>query len=133
MKRTRLAVALGATLLGVGAFVAPMASAASGPLAGTWTSVDTDGSNQTLTVTGSGQRTYSMVYHDEAAHSACDGNPATLSGPGFVDGDTVVQVGALTCQPGGNVFRTRIAIGYTYDGSTDTLTDDFGIVWERAD
>jgi hypothetical protein len=49
-----------------------------------------------------------------------------------VDGDSLVAVGVLVCLPGGNVLRERLAIGYQYDPGTDTLTDDFGILWHRA-
>ena len=78
---------------------APPASAASGPLAGTWTSVDIDGSNQTLDIMGSGSHAYSMIYSDESATNACDGDPAVVSGPGFVDGDHFSRSGlSSACQ-----------------------------------
>lgn len=113
-------------------FFAPSVSAASGPLAGTWVSVDSDGSNQTLDIRGSGRRAYAMTYFDESATSACEGNPARLSGPGFVDGDHIRHSGPVVCLPGGNVFESRFSVSYHYDAGTDTLTDDFGIVWHRA-
>ncbi|WP_323096335.1 hypothetical protein [Intrasporangium sp. YIM S08009] len=129
MKRTRIAITLGAAL----ALLTPAAaSAASGPLAGTWASVDTDGSSQTLSITGTGNRVYAMVYADDVATSACGGAPAKVTGPGFTTGDGVVLVGALTCMPGGNHITGRIAISYVYDGASDTLTDDFGILWHRT-
>jgi hypothetical protein len=124
-------VTAGAALLGSAAG-ASAGGTGSGPLAGTWTSVDTDLSHQTLTVTGSGDRVYSMVYDDPSATDACGGDPARLSGPGFVDGDDVLMVAALVCRPGGNPFRGRIAVGFHYDSGDDTLVDDFGIVWSRA-
>ena len=112
-------------------FATPV-SAASGPLAGTWVSVDSDGSNQTLNIRGSGRRAYAMTYFDESATSACGGNPARVSGPGFVNGDHIRHSGPVVCLPGGNVFRSRFSVSYHFDGGTDTLTDDFGIVWHRA-
>jgi hypothetical protein len=132
MKRTSLSIALCLILAYASVVLAPSASATSGALAGTWTSVDTDGSSQTLDITGSGNPIYSMVYVDDSATSACDGNPARVSGPGFVDGNELLQLGPIVCLPGGNVVRTRIAISYVYDPGTDTLTDAFGIVWHRA-
>jgi len=127
---TVAAFTFGASLLApVAAAVA--AGGGSGPLAGTWTSVDADGSHQTLDVTGSGHSVYAMVYVDDAA-SACGGDPARLSGPGFVDGEDVVMVAPLVCLPGGNVFRGRLAVGFHHDSGTDTLIDDFDIVWSRA-
>lgn len=122
-------VLLAATSLGL---TSTAASAASGPLAGTWTSIDNDGSTQTLDITGSGRHAYSMVYVDEIATSACDGDPAQLTGPGFLVGEDLVMVGSLVCMPGGNALRSRIDIFFDYDAGTDTLTDSFGIVWERT-
>lgn len=122
-----------ATLLGTSLVLgAPPATAAQGPLAGTWTSTDTDGSNQTLTITGSGRRAYAVTYFDDAATSLCDGAPAMVTGSGRVDGDDLFTRGAATCLPGGNRLRGVITIDYTYDAASDTLTDAFGIVWSRA-
>ena len=132
MAQTRLTTALSAVLILAGVALAAPASAASGPLAGTWTSTDTDGSHQTLDIMGSGSHVYSMIYVDDAATQACDGDPARLTGPGVVDGEALVMNAVLTCQPGGNVIRSRLTVGFVYDSSTDTLTDDFGIVWHRA-
>ena len=131
MKRTRTALALSAVLMTASAVLSPTALAASGPLAGTWTSVDTDGSNQTLDIRGSGRLVYSMYYVDDVATSACGGDAAQLTGRGYPDGDTVTMVGALTCVPGGNLVPS-FALGFVYDSGTDTLTDEFGIVWHRA-
>jgi hypothetical protein len=128
MKRTVLAIAVGVVL----AVLPTPAWASAGALAGTWTSVDNDGSLQTLNITGSGKTVYSMVYVDESATGACNGDPARVSGPGFVAGDSVVMFGTLVCLPGGNVFRSRITLGYDYDPGTGTLTDSFGVVWHRA-
>lgn len=132
MIRIAHATAVGVVLAAVSTALAPPALAAEGSLAGTWASVDTDGSNQTLSITGSGRRVYSMVYFDESASSACAGAPARVAGPGFVDGDSVYLVGTLVCLPGGNPFRERLTISFDYDAGTDTLTDGFGITWERT-
>ncbi|MGN6781605.1 MAG: hypothetical protein ACTHJH_08900 [Marmoricola sp.] len=132
MKRTRVALTLGAALALLAPGAASTASAAAGPLAGTWTSVDTDGSNQTLSVTGTGSHAYAMVYVDDAATGVCGGSPAKVTGPGYTFGDDVVMVGALTCRPGGNPLRSRVVLTYVSDGATDTLNDNFGIVWHRT-
>jgi hypothetical protein len=132
MKATRTAIAMGTLVAAAAVALAPPATAATGPLAGTWTSLDTDGSNQTLEIVGTGAHVYAVTYFDDEASSACGGDPARIVGPGFTDGDTITLVGALTCLPGGNHFRTRFTIAYSYDGSTDTLTDDFGVTWDRA-
>jgi hypothetical protein len=128
MKRAVLSIVAGAVL----AMLPGTAWASTGELAGTWISVDADGSVQTLDITGSGETAYSMVYVDESATGACNGAPARVSGPGFVDGDVVVMFGTLVCLPGGNVFRSRLTLGYEFDPGTDTLTDSFGIVWHRT-
>jgi hypothetical protein len=133
MKRATLTLVTAVILAAASAVLTPTAaSAASGALAGTWTSIDNDGSTQTLDITGSGRHAYSMVYVDESATSACDGNPAQVSGPGYVEGEDLVMVGSLVCLPGGNDLRTRITLFFDYDAGADTLTDSFGIVWERA-
>lgn len=132
MKRASVSAALLVALTSGGALLAPPASAASGPLADTWVSVDSDGSNQVLEIRGSGRRAYAVTYFDESATNACAGNPARISGPGFVDGDDIRLIGPVICLPGGNVFTSRFAVTYDYDAGTDTLTDDFGVVWERA-
>jgi hypothetical protein len=106
-------------------------AAGGGSLAGTWTSIDTDGSQQTLDIRGSGTIVYSMVYVDNSA-TVCGGDPARLSGPGYVEGDNVLMVAVLVCQPGGNVLKERLTIGFQHDTEAQTLTDDFGIVWHRA-
>lgn len=132
MNKTLLSIAAGAIFACVSAMLAPSAWAASGGLAGRWSSVDGDGSTQTLSITGSGGQAYAIVYDDESATGACSGAPARIVGPGFVDGNDVVMEGTLVCLPGGNPFRSRLAIGFSYDAGTDTLTDSFGIVWHRA-
>jgi hypothetical protein len=132
MKRARIAIGLSGVITVASATLSPLASAASGPLAGTWTSIDIpDGSSQTLDIRGSGARVYSMLWLDHGA-TACGGDPAQISGPGYPDGDDLIMVGALKCLPGGNFIRSRIAIGFVYDGSADTLTDEFGVVWHRT-
>jgi hypothetical protein len=133
----RWVLALLAVITAGAALLAPATAAAaaeggSGTLAGTWTSIDADGSHQTLDITGAGNRVYAMVYVDDAATGACGGDPARLSGPGFVDGDDVLMAAALVCLPGGNDFRGRLTVGFHYDSGSDTLIDDFGIIWSRA-
>lgn len=124
-----LTIGLAAGLvLGLGA--AP-AGAAQGDLAGTWTSIDNDGSNQTLTVTGSGSRAYAVAYFDDAATTLCDGGPAMALGTGRVEDDLLFTRSAAVCVPGGNRLRGLIEIVYEYDSGSDTLTDNFGVVWSR--
>ena len=132
MRRIGFAI-FSALLIAVVSVVAPTSAlACPGELTGTWTSTDTDGSSQTLTVRGSGQGAYSVFLVDDAATSACGGAPAMLMGPGTFDGETLAVFGTLTCMPEGNVFRTRIPFELTYGAETDTLTDFTGVTWTRA-
>ena len=111
--------------------VAPVAAAGSA-FAGTWTSIDNDGSFQMLTV--SGGNAPSVTYQDFFA-SSCqrDGSPSThwvSAGQGTVDGDTLfVDFHKSGC---GRLTIGAYADAYTYDAGSDTLTDTFGIVWERS-
>jgi hypothetical protein len=107
------------------------ASGAAGSLSGTWTSTDTDGSSQVMTITGSGQRAYAITAVDSVA-SLCGGAPALIVGAGSVVEDGLVSLATVTCVPGGNLLRFRVAISYEYDAGADTLTDSFGVVWSRA-
>jgi hypothetical protein len=135
-RRRRLArsltTAVGLLVLG-GAVGAAPASAAPGDLAGTWTSVDLDGSNQTLEVKGAGSPVYALFLTDDLASSACGGLPATAVGPAVVDDNGLFMFATLVCRPGGNpIPGTRVELTFEYDAATDTLTDFSGVVWARA-
>lgn len=80
----------------------PPASAAAGPLAGTWASVDVDGSNQTLKVKGAGNPVYAIVLRDDFTSGVCGGPPAKLVGHGAADGAELFMRGTLVCLHGGN-------------------------------
>ena len=125
---TLCSLAGAALLVGVG--VGTAEAKQGGVFAGRWSSIDTDGSNQVLRVTGSGNGSYGTVWHDDAA-SACGGAPTLFVGSGHLDGDELVMFGALACQPGGNILRGVVPIGFSYDPSDDTLTDFFGVTWTR--
>jgi hypothetical protein len=113
--------------------LAPPASATSGALAGTWTSVDLDGSNQTLRVTEAGHPVYSTFYRDDFTSAVCGGPPAKLVGHGVSDGNGLTVVGTLVCLHRGNpIPGERVSLRFEYDAAADTLTDDSGVVWERA-
>ena len=105
------------------------AQAAEG-FAGRWTATDGDGSNLSLSIRGSGDR-YAVREVDDAA-TVCGGAPASVSGTGTADGELLVVQATLACQPGGNIFRQRIEITFTHDATTDKLTDNDGVVWNRA-
>lgn len=126
-----LAVAMG-VLAWSATLLASPASAAPGDLAGTWASVDLDGSNQTLDINGAGNPVYSVFLRDDFTSGGCGGPPAKLVGHGLADGDALFVVGTLVCLPGGNpIPGERLGLVFEYDVATDTLTDDSGVVWER--
>jgi len=101
-------------------------------LLGVWTSVDTDGSHQSLTIRGGGSNSYAMFLYDDAASSACGGAPARVTGSGSAAGDVLTMRGTLTCAPGGNVIRSRLSLEFAYDEATGTLTDFSAVVWQRT-
>lgn len=126
-----LAIAVSMLAFG-GAVLAPPASATAGSLAGTWASVDTDGSDQTLQIQGAGNPVYAMFLRDEPA-SVCGGLPAKLVGNGVADGNGLFMLGTLVCLPGGNpIPGQRIFFSFAYNAGTGTLTDFTGVVWHRA-
>lgn len=132
MRRLLLAVVCSAALALTTVGAAGDAVAAQGVLSGTWTSTDHDGSHQTLRVAGSGKGAYAMFIFDDSATGACDGRPAHVVGKGVADQGSVLMQATLTCLPGGNVLRHRISVEFFYSAGSDTLTDQFGVVWHRA-
>ena len=132
MMRRRLIMVAGVALaLAVGAAPASAARPASS-FTGNWTSTDTDGSSQTLTVSSGGSP--SVVYQDFYA-SGCDndGVPTThwtAAGKGRIEGDTLY---AFFHKSGcGRFLQGGYTDTYTYDSGSETLVDGFGITWARA-
>ena len=119
-------------VLGLAIAAAPASAASGTPFAGIWTSTDTDGSSQTLSVSGGSNP--SVVYQDFYA-SGCDtfGGPAThwtAAGKGSTDGDTLwVGFHKSGC---GTFGMGGYGDFYVYDSGSDTLVDQFGITWYRA-
>jgi len=132
--KTIALVATCSMMLALVAFgAAAAASAQDDVFRGSWTSIDFDGSHQTLDIQGSGRAGHhAMFAFDDSATTACHGSPAHFQGSGVVHGRSLVMTGTLTCIPGGNPFGGRISIGFVYDSATDTLTDDSGVTWYRA-
>ena len=97
--------------------------------AGVWTSVDNDGSHQTLRIAGSGHGALAMFLFDDSATGACDGLPAHVVGSGRPVGDIVVMKASLVCLPGGNPIRHRINL--VFELVNGALVDETGVVWGR--
>ena len=111
--------------------LAPAVSAADSAFAGTWVSIDTDGSTQALAI-GRGS-TPAVTYQDFYASScAADGVPSThfvATGRGVVDGDVLwVEFRNGAC---GRHKIGPFGLGFSHDSGSDTLTDDFGVTWYR--
>jgi hypothetical protein len=111
--------------------LAPVVSAGGSAFAGTWVSIDTDGSTQMLTV---GQSSTPAVTYQDFYASSCDaaGSQSThfvATGRGNVDGDSMW----VEFRNGGCGWRKIGSFGLVYsrDGGSDTLTDDFGVTWFR--
>jgi hypothetical protein len=113
--------------------VSGTAAKPSDPFTGVWTSIDTDGSNQTISFGGPGSLRF-VHYFDDGA-SAC-GWPdinvtATLNGIGTVSGDTLTTDLTGQCNGGTGGDLDSGTVTYTYDSSTNTLLDSFGVTWYR--
>ena len=111
--------------------LAPAVSAADRGFGGTWTSIDTDGSTQALAI-GRGS-TPAVTYQDFYASScANDGAPSThfvANGRGTIEGSSLwVEFRNGGC---GRFKIGPFPLGFSYDGSSDTLIDTFGITWYR--
>ena len=131
--RKLLLVATSSMVLALAPFAAETATAAPDDVfRGTWTSIDTDGSNQLLTIRGWGQDRLAMFLFDDSATTACHGSPAHLQGSGVVNGDHLLMRGTLTCMPGGNPLTGRTSLRFVYHLGSDTLTDNTGVRWHRS-
>ncbi len=112
----------------------------SSPFLGTWFSNDADGSALTMTIRTSGEDALEIVVLDDHA-SVCSGAPSTIVGVGRLDGPTSIILPAplLTCDDGnvpqalsGPPLEEQLRnLTFTHDHGTDTLTDNFGLVWTR--
>ena len=114
------------------------ARAISDPFVGKWSSIDTDGSYQILTIGGGSGSSYHVRYYDFGA-SACGLDPETgeILYAASAEGTLTLSNGLLSgtspvyCQTAPPTFLTEAFIQYTYDPATDTLVDSFGVVWSH--
>ena len=134
MKRTirvlGIAVAVLLTLVRVST-----ALAARDPLVGSWQSTDIDGSYQILTIGGGPGSSHYVRYYDFGA-TICDVTPGALefaaSASGVLTGSGDELAGTLPvyCQYRPPEYWGDHYFQFTYDASTDTLSDG-SIVWYR--
>lgn len=103
---------------------------------GGWTSIDTDGSAQTMEIATTDDGSAQITIHDAAATAACAGVAATVAGTGELDsrGGLAVVISGLTCEDGSEPSVLAEELGdvmFTYDRQSDTLTETSGVVWRR--
>lgn len=129
-----LAVVISA-LLALTLFRTAGAAPPGSPFTGVWQSTDVDYSHQTLAI--GGVASYHVWLHDDGA-SVCGqdayGVPlyaANGLGTGRATGNTLLVTLAITCLSRPSVFYGNVPVAYTYNPSTDTLTDQIGVVWSR--
>ena len=93
------------------------------PFKGPWEAIDIDGSFMRLTIAGGGRGVYRLVWRD-TFWSLCDGGPGIGRGTGTIDSsDPNVLNTSMEFRCGG-VPALSLAIDFTYDPSSDTITDD---------
>lgn len=125
-------------LLLLSAVVVSQAAALKNPFFGVWYSIDTDGSNQMLTIGGGSGDTYHVRYHDDGA-TACGLDPVTndilyaasAMGPLSGSGGTIAGNLSVYCLKAPPSVLGVFPFRYTYDSTTDTLTDLHGVVWHH--
>lgn len=112
------------------------------PFRGNWESIDVDGSYQRMAIGGGGAGGYRVNYYDTGATVCGAPDPVTgdwpyaaqargvgeaLPGTGVLEGTW--DVWCLTAPP--TLVFDDLAFRFEYDPSSDTLADNFGVVWTR--
>ena len=128
--RRNLAITLGAggavvAAVGVALVVWLTGTGSGDPLVGSWSGVDTDGSDVVLQISA-GPPAYTVELTDSAA-TICGGEPLSATSTGRpVDG--AIQVSwAFPCAGGTQTHEDE----YRYDAATATLTDLGGVTYHR--
>jgi len=139
MKRSVRFLVIVASLLLITALTVTSVLAARDPFKGFWESIDTvDGSYQTLHIGGGPGNTYNVRYYDYGA-TICGLDPDTgdilyaASARGRLTGSGNDLTGTMSayCRTRPPEYLFDIIAHYIYDPSTDTFTDDWGVVWNR--
>ena len=126
-----------ASLMVTGTLVSS-ARAISDPFVGKWNSIDTDGSYQILTIGGGSGNSYHVRVYDFGA-STCGIDPETgeILYTASIEGVLSLSNGILSgtlplyCQTAPPTFDSDAFLQFTYDPATDTLVDNFGVVWSH--
>lgn len=99
---------------------------------GAWSSIDRDGSNQTMEVSrGTDTGSYDLTLKDDDAQTACRGGPVTGEAAGATAVGNVLSVTiTLTCASGP---KLEFFYPLTYRAADETLVDRTGVVWSRKE
>jgi hypothetical protein len=96
---------------------------------GRWKSTDKDGSTQTLAISHLDAVVLTLDYADDVA-THCGGNPATATATGTPAGDTLSVSFVVYCE-NPKAFWGNAPYTFTYTKATDTMADNYGVVWHR--
>ena len=127
-----LAASVGAIAVAVGLSIFTLGrdSELDAPVAGTWESVDRDGSHQTIKMNRAAERgTYDLTLKDDDAREACGGGAVTGNGPVTVAGGELSGEIVLHCVSGATL---EVPVQWTYREADDKLVDIAGVVWSRV-
>ena len=140
-------VVLAVAAVGIGALVrtfypntVPAGDPRRSVFAGTWVSTDTAGlgSAQTMVISVGGEAVEIVVR--DAFDPVCSGAPSTMTGTGRLEGASklVIPSPVLTCDDGSELESLSPPIAdqlrnmtFVYHSSTDALSDNLGLIWER--
>ncbi len=117
----------------------PATGASGNPFVGSWENMDVDGSHQRMSIGGGPGHFH---YRDDGATACVPAFgfvPATLRGVGEFDLDSDPPTFAFTADvychvrgPGGRQLLFEVSLTFSYDASTDTLSDLVGGCWWRS-
>ncbi len=102
------------------------------PFDGAWSSIDFDGSRQEMYIGSGDEGTYPINFIDHAANF-CEGSPIIGKGAGQIGSDDVMHT-ELDVHCLGELEKSVDNVDYwlAYDEASDTLTDAWGITWNRT-
>lgn len=138
MKKSARLLILFISMIMIAATFATPAAAAKDQFKGVWVSTDIDGSSQRLIIASGRPGTNNTYYLDNGATIcglAPDGSflyAASARGPLSRSGNVLSGNLPVYCHTHPRTFWGNFTFTYTYDASSDTLTDSLGVVWYRG-
>ena len=114
------------------AITATTAYAAYSSWNGSWRSIDIDGSKQQMNIGAGKQGVYKIKYLDHNA-TFCGGRIMRGKGTGTVGGDGKLHTDIdMVCIGKPRTTVNDVDYMLVYNATTDTLTDQWGVVWHRT-